>query len=176
MPITAAAVSGPTLLQEKVICNLDSFSPTHHHRSQMSTEAHTVHIGTLTSGVTVGQLAVRKVHPVLVYERILVLIARPAWLDDAHLDRQSGSLRASLRDYQGRYRQPPTWSQDVLEQRCVGRMGFVPGARGLEGAIDGDCPVLQENSMQMTTVRRTLTSSPLSSRSIPITRPRRFYL
>ena len=43
-----------------------------------------------------------------------------AWLDDAYLDRRPGSVRASLRGYQGRDRQPPAWSQDVLEQRCVG--------------------------------------------------------
>ena len=55
-------------------------------------------------------------------KRISVLILRfayPAWLDDAHLDRQPGPVRASLRDYQGRDRRPPAWSQDVLEQRYV---------------------------------------------------------
>lgn len=85
----------------------------------MSTETHTVHIGTLTTGVTVGQLAVRATHPLLTSARISVLILRSAWLDDAHLDPKPGSLRASLRDNQGRYRLPPAWCQDVLEQRYV---------------------------------------------------------
>ena len=52
---------------------------------------------------------------------VLILhFAHPAWIDDAHLDRQPGPARASLRGHQGRDRQPPIWSQDVLEQWYVG--------------------------------------------------------
>jgi len=43
----------------------DTLPQTHDHCTRMSTEAHTVHIGTLMSGATVGQLAVRTAHPML---------------------------------------------------------------------------------------------------------------
>ena len=85
----------------------------------MSKEAHTVHIGTLTSGVTVGQLAVRANTLRWLILVLIIRFARSARLDAAHLDAKPGPLRASLRGYQGRHRQPPSRSQNVLEQRYV---------------------------------------------------------
>jgi hypothetical protein len=86
----------------------------------MSTESHTVHIGTLNSGVTVGQVAVRTTQMMMKRMNFGSDIGHPAWLDDAYLDRHPGCARASLRGHQGRDRQPSPWSQNVLEQRYVG--------------------------------------------------------